>query len=191
VDAKRARILVASILSVGLVTPLVVASAAAATCALSAPATAPIGAPFTIVGSGFPANTNVDVSLAIDGGSPDAFSAQSDAQGALQIVLTPEAADVGTTVVTATAGAGCTAQATYTVGGTGGVVAPAPTEVAVAPAPTEVAVGNTAAGPPRTDGSTVVGGQSGTPRSAVWILGIISLLIGIGGYLASRPARAR
>jgi hypothetical protein len=182
VDAKRARILVASILSVGLVTPLVVASATAATCALSAPGTAPIGAPFTIVGSGFPANTNVDVSLAIDGGSPDAFSAQSDAQGALQIVLTPEAADVGTTVVTATAGAGCTAQATYTVGGTGGVVAPAPTEVAV---------GNTAAGPPRTDGSTLVGGQSGTPRSAVWILGIISLLIGIGGYLASRPARAR
>lgn len=182
-DARRARILVVTVFSVSLLFPLLVGPAAAATCTLTAPATVAIGTPIAIVGSGFPASTSVDISLTIEGGSPDEFTAQSDANGAFQINLTPEAADAGTTTVVATAGAGCTAQIVITVGDSSAAVTPEPTE-APAGAGAEAI-------PPRSDtAATVHARTTATPLTA-WLVAVLMLVIGIGGLIATRPARSR
>lgn len=182
-DARRARILVVTVFSVSLLTPLLVVPAAAATCTLTAPATGAIGTPLAIAGSGFPASTSVDISLTIEGGSPDEFTAQSDANGAFQINLTPEAADEGTTTVVATAGAGCTAQVVFTVGDSSATVTPEPTE-APAGAGAE-------ATPPRSDAAaTVPARTTGAPLTA-WVVAVVMLAFGVGGLIATRPARSR
>ena len=140
-DARRARILVVTIFSVGLITQLSVASAAAATCTLTAPTTVAVGAHLPIVGSGFPASSNVDISVKPESGSSGEFAVQSDANGAFQISLTPEGADGAKTTVVATAGAGCTAQLVFAVG---------TSNVAITPDPTESGAG-ARTGAPRTD----------------------------------------
>jgi hypothetical protein len=167
----------------GILVLLLVAPAAAATCRLSAPAKVAIGTPLSIVGSGFPASSSVDVSLTIEGGSPDEFTAQSDASGAFQISLTPEAADAGKTTVVATAGAGCTAQVVFTVGTSNAAPTPEPTE-APAGAGTE-------ANPPKSDAAaTVPAPTTGTPFAA-WLVAVAVLAIGLGGLIATRPVRSR
>lgn len=184
-DARRPRILVVTIFSVLLATPLLVAPAAAATCTLAAPATVAIGTPLAIVGSGFPASSTVDVSLTIEGGSPDQFTAQSDANGAFQINLIPEAADAGTTTVVATAGAGCTARVVFTVGASTAAATPEPE-------PTEAGATADAEAPaPRTDvAATVRAGATGAPLTA-WLVAVLMLAVGLGGLIATRPARSR
>ena len=188
-DAKRARILVVTIFSVSLLTPLSVAPAAAATCTLTAPATVAVGTPLGIVGSGFPASSSVDISLTLEGSSPDEFAVQSDASGTFQISLTPEAADAGKTTVVATAGAGCTAQVVFTVGGSGGAVTPKPTQ---APELTEAPAGAGAeATPPRSDAAATVQARTTATPLTAWLVAVLMLVIGLGGLIATRPARSR
>jgi hypothetical protein len=181
-DATRARIRVAAVLSASLVIPLLASPAAAATCTLSAPATVAIGAQLVIKGSGFPASASVDIAISIDGGSPDEFTVQSDGTGAFEINLTPEAADAGQTTVVATAGSDCTAQVVIAVG-----VAPATS----APAPTDTGAGEGSEGtPPRTDATAVVEAASGAPAS-VWLMATLLFFLGLGGLIVTRPARSR
>lgn len=184
-DARRARILVVAIFSVSLLTPLLVASAAAATCTLIAPARVAVGTPLAIAGSGFPASSSVDISLTLEGGLPDGFTVQSDAGGTFQISLTPEGADAGKTTIVATAGAGCTARFVFTVGGSAVAVTPAPTE-----APASAAAG-TDATPPRSDASLTVPARTTAPPLTAWLVAVLILVIGVGGLIATRPARSR
>ena len=162
---------------------------AAGSCALSAPTTVKVGDPLNIVGSGFPASTAIDLVLKVQGKAGDAFSVQSNSSGGIQISLTPEESDAGVTTVTATAGSTCTATVTFTVVG------------ANAPVPTATATGGSsgsAAGAsappsaaPRTDTISVTTGSSGGPSPMLWLLGGLSVVIGAGGLIATRPARSR
>ena len=160
-DARRARILVVTIFSVGLITQLSVASAAAATCTLTAPTTVAVGAHLPIVGSGFPASSNVDISVKPESGSSGEFAVQSDANGAFQISLTPEGADGAKTTVVATAGAGCTAQLVFAVG---------TSNVAITPDPTESGAG-ARTGAPRTDAAGDPDTQTSGASRTAWIRG--------------------
>jgi hypothetical protein len=162
--------------------------AAAAACALSAPAYINVGTQLTVAGTGFPASANVDITITVAGGSPDGFSIQSDAAGAFQIVSTPEALDIGATTVEAAAGSSCTARVTYTVLAAGATPPPA------TPKPTDESgggdTGGTGAAPgaPRTDaqgfGST--GAGLGT-----WALAFALVAIGGASLLLTRSPRRR
>jgi hypothetical protein len=180
-DARRVRVLVVTLFSVSLLTPLWIASAVAATCALTAPATVAIGTPLAIVGSGFPASSSVAVSVTLAGGSPDEFQVQSDASGAFTISLTPEAADAGRTTVVATAGAVCTARVVFTVGTSN---APVSTE----PSSSKAAAGTAA---PRTDTVDVVPARATGMPFTDWLVAVLLLVIGLGGLVATRPVRGR
>lgn len=179
-DARRTRSLVVTFLSGALLTAVLAAPTVAATCTLDAPTTVDIGSPLTINGSGFPASATVDVSLTIEGGSPDTFSVQADASGAFTISLTPEAADLGVTTIVATAGANCTAQVLVGVG------VPAPSETTE---PTAAAVGAGAA--PRTDMGDALAEPDPGSSSMLWLVAGLLFGIGISGLYATRPARNR
>ena len=178
-DAKRSRFLVVTVFLVSLLMPMFVGSAAAATCTLTAPAKVAIGTPLSIVGSGFPVSSSVNISLTLNGGSPDEFAVQSDASGAFQINLTPEAADAGETTVVATAGADCTAQVVFTVG---------TSSAAATPKPAGSAPGTGATAPQTDTAETVRPPATGTPLMA-WLVAVLMLVIGVGGLIATRPAR--
>jgi hypothetical protein len=192
-NAVRTRIVPVAVLWLALLMPLSASPAnAAGNCALSAPATVKVGDPLDINGSGFPATTSVDVVFKLEGSQGDAFSVESDASGGFQISLTPEESDAGVTTVTATAGSTCAATVTFTVRGT---TAPAPTATATATAaPGSSGSAGASAQPrgaPRTDTLSVTAGSSGGPSSIPWLLGVLSIVIGLGGLLATRPARSR
>jgi hypothetical protein len=178
-EARRARVLIASSGIAALALSVWVTPVAAA-CALSAPDSVAIGSPLVIEGSGFPASTSVDVSITVEGGSPDEFSVQSDASGALQINITPESADAGVTTIVASSGPGCTVQVVVGVG------VPAPTD---APDATEGAPG--AETPPRTDTGELAHSSPSLPASPAWLLAGLLFLIGVGGVYATRPVRIR
>lgn len=154
---------------------------AAAECQLSAPTSVEIGADLNIQGSGFPASSAVDVTLAIEGGASDDLVAQTNASGQFTITLTPEAADRGLTTVVATAGSGCRAEVVIGVG------VPAPTTE-----PGESTGGAAGEGdsPPRTDG---VGATqpTGSMPLALWFLAGALIGLGLGSRYASRPSRVR
>ncbi len=186
-NVRRVRILVASTLSAGLLLPLFVTPVAAA-CALSAPASVDIGTILEIDGSGFASDAIVDVSIAIDGGTPDEFSVPADGNGAFVITFTPEAADMGVTTVIASTGADCTAEAVIGVGVGAPAEAPAPAET---PASAEGSAGSGAGAPaPRTDGLEATA-SSGTSPSRPWLLAGVLFVIGLGGLFVTRPARSR
>ena len=213
--AGRARILSATLLGLGLLIPLSVVPATAATCALSAPATVNVGTPLAIVGSGFPASTSIDISIGLEGATPDEFTVQSDGAGAFQISLTPEPADAGKTTVVATAGTTCSAQAVFTV--TGATATPTPRATATptpgataTPTPGATATpkpgatatpeattppsgsGADATGnPPRTDAALSTVGQTADVPTIGWTLALLILLIGLGGVLATRRTSDR
>jgi hypothetical protein len=183
--AGRARILSATILGLGLLVPICVLPATAATCALSAPATVQVGSPLAILGSGFPVSSSIDVSIGLQGATPDQFAVQSDGAGAFQINLTPEFADVGTTTVLASAGTTCSAQAVFAV--TGATASPTP-EATAPPGGS----GNDASGaPPRTDVAIVVTDKAANVPSIGWALALLTLLIGLAGALVTRRTGGR
>lgn len=159
----------------------------AGSCTLTAPATVRVGDQVVITGTGFPAATAVDVNLAVDGGTQDSFSVQSDSAGGLTITLTPEAADVGTTTVSARVGATCSATATFTVVGATGA----------APTPASTASANRAAassGPgaaPRTDAVPVAGIRPAIMSSTAWLLALTCLALGLGSVVVGRRQRDR
>jgi hypothetical protein len=159
---------------------------AAPACALSAPAYVNVGTPLTIEGAGFPASSPVNITLSIQGGGSDAFSVQSDASGALGIALTPEAVDVGTTTVVATAGATCTAQVTYTVLEAGAT--PPAEEPAETPAP--AAEPSAPPSAPSTD-ALHMAGNSGTPGLNPWAFAIALVVAGYVGLALTRFGRQR
>ena len=176
-DTRRARILAGSTFVLGLLVSVLVSPVAAATCALSAPPTVKIGTPLAIKGSGFPASSTIDVALTIEGGTPDAFTVTSDAAGAFQISLTPEAADLGKTTVVTTAGSTCSAKVTYAV------ISSAP----VAP----VAAATSRPVAPHTDAVSLPGDRGPGERLDAWSLAVVVVVIGTLGLVATRPRRSR
>lgn len=177
--AGRLRALVSSILVSSGFILLTVGPGAAATCTLTAPASVAIGSDLTISASGFPASSAVDISITIEGKTPDTFTTQSDAAGTFEINLQLEASDKGLTTVVASAGAGCKAQVEVAVGTT--VSTPEPT--------TDSGVAAGGGAPPTTDAAPALTGSTG-PGSAIW-LGLLLLAIGIGGLIVSKPVRSR
>ena len=182
-DTRRARTLAGSTFMLGLLVSAWVSPVAAADCALSAPATIRVGTPLTINGSGFPVSSAIDVTLTIEGGTPDRFTATSNAAGAFRISLTPEKADLGKTTVVATAGSTCGAQVIYTI------VSSPPTATAAPRASGAAASGRPTA--PRTDAAPPAGDRSPGERLDAWLLAIGALVIGAGGLIATRPRRGR
>lgn len=180
--ARQTRVLAGTMLLLGALTALGVTPVAAADCTLSAPAYINVGNPLAIEGSGFPASTSVDIDLTIVDGTPDAFSLQTDAAGALQIALVPEDIDIGVTTIKATAGSTCTASVTYTVLAAGATPPPAPTEEPGSA---------TASGPPapRTDMGSAMGG--GGSAGLPWILGLTLVGVGSAGLYLTRSPRRR
>jgi len=183
---RRTRALITSAFLVSGVVSVAVSPVGAATCTLTGPASVSIGSTLTIEGAGFPASTAVDVSITIEGGSPDEFSAQSDSAGAFQINLMPEAADEGITTVVASAGAGCSAQVVVAVGTTAEGGAPEPSDAGAAGEGSE----STGAQPPATDGDPLAPSTRARPGVTAW-LALILLSAGIGGLLFTRSARRR
>jgi hypothetical protein len=180
-DVGRARVLAAAGLMVGTLLAISAGPAAGAECSLSAPSYVNVGTPVTIEGEGFPASSDIDISVSIEGGASDAFSIQSNAGGTLAIALTPEAIDIGVTTIAATAGSVCTAQVTYTVLASGQTPPPA------TPTPDDSALGS-APGAPQTDANEPGGiaeGQ-GTPP---WMLALWLVGAGIAGLLLTRSTR--
>ena len=175
---RRVWVMMVLTLTIGSVMPPLVESMSAASCTLTAPETVEIGSPITIAGSGFPASTSVDVSLTIEGGSPDTFSVVSDSGGTFQINLTPEASDEGITTVIATAGPGCTAQVVFAAGGS--VAIPEPTQDA----------GDTGAAP-RTDAAPGPGPWAPSARTTLWLLAFLTLAVGVAGLVVTRHGRRR
>lgn len=178
-DTGRARILTGSALLMSLLTTAFAPPAAAADCTLTAPAYVNVGTPISIEGAGFPASVDVDISLEIEGGPSDEFLVQSDASGAIQLVLTPEDIDVGVTTLAATAGSACMAEVTYTVLAAGATPPPA------TPEPTDS--GETGAEPqaPLTD-VDIAGGPE--PFSSTWwAVALILVALGLAGRLITRP----
>ena len=173
-DTRRARTLAGSTFLLGLLVSALVSPVAAATCALSAPPTVKIGTPLAIKGSGFPASSTIDVALTIEGGTPDAFTVTSNAAGAFQISLTPEAADLGKTTVVTTAGSTCSAKVTYTV---------------ISSAPVAAATSRPVA--PRTDAASLPGDRGPGERLDAWLLAVVVVVIGTFGLIATRPRRSR
>ena len=108
--------------------------------------------------------------------------------GKFAINLQPEASDKGLTSVTASSGAGCTAQVEIAIGIPASAETPAPTDDGGVAA----AGGGTTGGgapPPRTDAASTLTGASGQ-GTAIW-LGLLLLALGIGGLIVSKPARSR
>lgn len=178
--ARRLRALVSSVIVSSGVILLTVGPGAAATCTLTAPASVAIGSTLTISASGFPASTAVDISITIEGKTPDTFTTQSNAAGTFELNLQPEPSDQGLTTVVATSGADCTAQVEIAVGTT-----------ASTPKPTRdsgVAAGGEAP-PPTTDAAPALTGTTGQ-GTAIW-LGLVLLALGLGGLIASKPVRSR
>lgn len=171
--ARRSPIVLAGGLALVWAASLSIAPVAAATCALSAPAAAQVGDSVVVLGSGFPASTNIDIAISLDGASIDAFAVQSDGGGAFQISLTPEAADIGTTSVVATAGTTCSATAVYVVSAAGPSAQPA-------------ASPTTAGRPPRTDTAAAAAALRPGLSAGSLSLGILIIALGLGGLLGAR-----
>jgi hypothetical protein len=183
-DARWARILAGSAFLMSLLAATWAGPAAAADCALSAPAYVNVGTPLTIEGSGFPASTSVDIAFSIEGGASDALTVQSDASGALQIALTPEDLDVGVTTVQATAGAACTARVAYTV------LAAGETPPASAKPEESTATGAKPTTAPRTDTKPAIDGD-GRSSTALWLLTLALVAVGSTGLFLTRSTGRR
>jgi hypothetical protein len=181
-DARRIRLLAAPALAVALLVTLWVAPAAAAECVLSAPELGKVDTPLPISGTGFPASSSVDIKLTVEGGKTDQFAVQSDPSGGFQFSLTPGASDAGTTTIDASAGSTCSARAVSMVLGPS----------ATPPAAHTGAAAGVSGGPsaPRTDVAAAGDGAGGVPTNA-WLVGLLVVLIGIIGLMATRPARSR
>lgn len=180
-DSRRIRILLGPGIAAGLLATLFAAPVAAAECALTAPAAVNVGNALTIEGTGFPASASVDIELSIDGTAVDSFTQQSDARGNLQISLTPEDADLGSTRVVATAGSTCTAEVTYVVLAVGETLPPTPEPESVAGA------GATA---PRTDAVDIAGSPDAA-RGITAALAIVLLAVGAAGLISTRATGKR
>jgi hypothetical protein len=179
---RRTRVLAGMTFLLAVVVMIGAPTVAAADCTLSAPAYINVGTGLAIEGSGFPASTSVDVNLTIEGGASDAFSVESDADGALQIAMIPEDIDIGVTTVQATAGTACTASVTYTVLAAGATPPPAPTETPGAATGGEPTVPST-----DTDGWAGSDGSTGL----MWVLALVLVGGGIAGLFLTRSPRQR
>jgi hypothetical protein len=189
-DARRIRNSMAAIVVFALIAVAATTPAAAADgCSIVAPYALRVGDPLSIVGAGFPASTTIDVSMTLADGSTDSFTVDSNATGGFQISLTPENADIGTTTIVASAGTTCSATAAYTVVGASATLPPEPAATAGSDQPTGGSGDGATA--PRTE----MAGMSLTGRDSnwqtAWGVSFISLLIGLGGLIATRPARNR
>lgn len=184
-DARRIRVLTAPVFAVIMLALLWVGPAAAAECMLTAPSTADVGTPLAIDGTGFPANSIVDIELTVNGATTSQFSVRSDAAGGFQFSLTPEAADAGKTTVVATAGSACSARVVATVLG--------PNDT---PFLTQGPTGATggATGTPSAPGTDSVATLGEGPTDAslgAWMLALAALVIGAIGLIATRPDQGR
>jgi hypothetical protein len=139
----------------------------------------------TIAGSGFPASTGVDIEITLDGSAFDSFSVQSDPDGAFDLLLTPEVADIGVWSVDASSGSDCSAEAVIQVLDANQTPAPAATA-----SPEGAAAGAGAEPPPRTDAALSSGGTDTTGVPPIlWAFGLLVFMAGVGGSLVTRPKR--
>lgn len=168
--AKAARVLGLTIGAAVLAVLSALPALGATTCTLTAGAVAPIGAPFTVSGAGFPGSTGVDVRVATAGASTDEFAVQTDASGAFQISLTPESVDTGEARVEASSGS-CTASVRFLVG--------EPPLASDAPRATTGAAGDT----PRTDTAGPVGERASW---LPWLVALGLLMTGAVGLTVTR-----
>lgn len=182
-NARRTRILAGSALLMSLLAATWAGPAAAADCTLSAPAYVNVGTQISIDGAGFPASSDVEISISLDGSSSDAFTLQSDTVGALQIALTPEAIDIGVTTFQATSVSTCTASVTYTVLAVGATPPPAATEEP------QSGTGNDPTAP-RTDADAGIGGDRAS-TGLPWILAMALVGVGSAGLFLTRLPRRR
>lgn len=182
-DTKTAGTRLGATFLVCIALQLSVVPAAAATCTLAAPPRVDIGTPLSIVGSGFPANSIVDISFTADGVPTDDFPQQSDANGSFQINLTPEAEDMGTIAVVATAGANCTARAVIDVSD--------PSATATPPGADPGAGAGAGGQPPRTDTAGGVTPSLSGASPFAFALAVFILAVGCAGLIATRPVRRR
>lgn len=185
-DARRTRILAGAALLGSLLATMWAGPAAAADCTLSAPAYVNVGDPLAIAGSGFPVSSDVDITFSVEGSETDAFTVQSDANGELQIALTPEDIDTGETTVTATAGTACTARVVYTVLAAGATPPPQPTEE-----PADDSGTGSEPTAPRTDTASAVRDGHGWSFPAAWALAATILALGAAGLFLTRSTRRR
>jgi len=196
------RLLLVPVLACSMLMTVATAPVLGAGCTLTAPAApVPVGTQVSIVGSGFPADIDVAVTLTNAAAAPVDLTAHSDASGAFLLSLQVDTGDVGSTSVTASAGTGCTAQAVLVVtaastGTPAASVAPsaiaspaaaaspsgAPAAVVSSPAGSKstmrpLAATNAAPQPP-SEGSSL--------PSMLILLGLVVLAIGVAGWLGIR-----
>ena len=170
-------------------------SAAAATCAISAPTSVNVGSGVTISGSGFPAGSSVGITVKINNGDPDSFSVAADATGAFTMQLTTEASDIGRTSVKASVAGGCSDQLVYAVVDPNAPPPPATPEPASGGAAAGGAAGTGAvadeSGPPRTDAAMSAADAPTSTASLLLVVGVLVFVIGFGGLVTTRPAPRR
>jgi len=162
------RLALIPVLSGGILLIVAMPPVLGADCALAAPpAPVPVGTQVSIVGSGFPADAVVDVTLTKVGEAPTEFTAQSDASGSFTLSLQVDTGDVGSTTVTAAVASVCTAEAVLVVtapstGTPPATTAPSPSgtpPATIAPSPS----GTPATTAPSTAPGTALASPSGTP----------------------------
>jgi hypothetical protein len=187
-----------------------------ADCALAAPAApAPVGTQVSIVGSGFPADADVAVTLTKEGVAPTYLTAQSDASGSF--VLNLLWGDVGSTTVTAAVATFCTAKAVFVVTAPSAGTPPATSAPSPSATPSPTLAPSAAPGTvvpsPRGTTAAVATGPAGTARpsrslaptnaapgtpdqgqalpSMSIFLGCLLLLIGVAGWIGQRTVGSR
>jgi len=122
-----------------------------------------------IEGTGFPFNTNVDLTYSVDGTPIGSVTVMADATGMFETSVTPQPGEEGTWTVTADVPNACTAETGFLVV-TGPTPAPTPTPVATpAPTPLESQLPDSSAGTP---------GHAGGPNAAI-LGGLVALFAAV------------
>jgi hypothetical protein len=121
-----------------------------------------------IEGTGFPFNTNVDLTYSVDGTPIGFVTVMADAIGMFETSVTPQPGEEGTWTVTADVANACTAETGFLVVAAPATPTPSPTP---APTPVESQLPNAAAGTPSQPGTPnveILGGL-GALFAAVWL----------------------
>jgi hypothetical protein len=212
------RLALVPVLWIGIVLIVAAPPALGADCALAAPAApVPVGTQISIVGSGFPADTAVEVTLTKAGEAPTEFTAQSGEGGSFVLSLQVDTGDVGSTTVTAAVANVCTAEAVLVVTAPSTVtpsatIVPSPSGTPPATIAPSVAPGTAFASPSATPAAVATGPEStanhgpslaptdtapGTPDagqalpSVMVLLGCLVLTIGVAGWIGQRSLGSR
>jgi hypothetical protein len=123
-----------------------------------------------IEGTGFPFNTNVDLTYSVDGTPIGSVTVMADAIGMFETSVTPQPGEEGTWTVTADVANACTAETGFLVV-TGPTPAPTPSPTPIgtpAPTPASGELPDAAANTPDGPNTAIVGGLV-VLFSAIWL----------------------